>query len=149
MVSAETLFSYTDWKLPFIFHIDASDKQLGAVISQKEKSISFFSIILSKPQSNYNMSEKEILVIVECFKKIYRIVFGYEINAFSYHKNLVHAATLSESQRVVRWKIILKEFGPNIQHIAGVNNIVSDTISILPSTPSTSMRPVQGSIGFL
>ena len=42
------------------------------------------------------------------------------------------------------WRLIIKDFGPNIQHIAGVDNIVSDAISILPSmtrdkyTPCTS-----------
>ena len=30
------------------------------------------------------------------------------------------------------WRLILKEFGPNIQHIAGVDNIVDDTLSIFP-----------------
>ena len=34
VVSAETLLYYPDWKLPFTFHTDAFDKQLGAVISQ-------------------------------------------------------------------------------------------------------------------
>ena len=32
--------------------------------------------------------------------------------------------------------MILEEFRPNIQHIYGVENIVSDTLSRLPSTPS-------------
>ena len=73
---------------------------------------------------------------MECLNKFLGILFGYEINVLSYHKNLVYAATLSESQRVMRWRIILEEFGPNIQHIAGVDNIVSDTLSIFPSTPS-------------
>ena len=36
---------------------------------------------------------------------------------------------------MVRWKLILKEFGPSIQHIYGVDNIVADTLSIFPSTP--------------
>ena len=40
---------------------------------------------------------------------------------------MVNAATLSESQRVMRWQLIIKEFGPIIQHIAGVYNIVADT----------------------
>jgi hypothetical protein len=52
---------------------------------------------------------------------------------FSDHKNLVYAATVSESQRVMRWRLILEEFGPNIQHIAGVDNIVADMLSRLPS----------------
>ena len=54
---------------------------------------------------------------------------------FSYHKNLVYAATLSESQRVIRWQLILEDFGPNIQHIAGFDNIVDDTLIRLSSNP--------------
>ena len=34
------------------------------------------------------------------------------------------------------WQLILEEFGPNIQYIYGVDNIVADTLSILPSTRS-------------
>ena len=45
---------------------------------------------------------------------------------------MVYAATLSESQRLIRWQLILEEFGPNIQNIAGVDNIVSDVLSRLP-----------------
>ena len=32
-----------------------------------------------------------------------------------------------ESQRLMRWRLIIGEFGPNIQHIAGVDNIVAYT----------------------
>ena len=65
---------------------------------------------------------------------------GYEINVFSYHKNMVYAATLNESQRVIRWQLILEYFGTNIQHIAGFENIVSDTISRFPSTQGDNYR---------
>ena len=57
MVSIETLMSYPDWKLPFTFHTNASDKHLGAVISQNNKHIAFFSRKLSKPQRNYTTTE--------------------------------------------------------------------------------------------
>jgi hypothetical protein len=63
-------------------------------------------------------------------------LFGYEINVFSDHKNLVYAATVSESQRVMRWRLILEEFGPNIQHIAGIDNVVVDMLSCVPSANS-------------
>jgi hypothetical protein len=32
----------------------------------------------------------------------------------------------------MRWRLILKEFGPNIQHIAGINNILADMLSCMP-----------------
>ena len=69
MVSGETLLSYTDCKLPFTVNTDASDKQLGAVISKNNKPIDFLSRKLIKPQRNYTRSEKENLVIVECLKQ--------------------------------------------------------------------------------
>ncbi|GFH49966.1 hypothetical protein CTEN210_06442 [Chaetoceros tenuissimus] len=133
MVTEEVFLTYPDWSKPFDIHTDASDKQLGAVISQNGKPIAFFSRRLSKSQRNYTTTEKELLSIVECLKQFRNILFGYEINVYSDHKNLVYEATLSESQRVMRWRLLLEEFGPNIIHIAGVDNIVADTLSRLRS----------------
>ena len=103
MVSAENLLSYPDWKLSFTVHTDAYDKHLGDVISQNNKPIAFFSRESSKTQRNYTTTNKELLAIVEFLKKISGIMFGYEINVLFDHKNMVYAATLSESQRVTRW----------------------------------------------
>ena len=41
---------------------------------------------------------------------------------------------MSQSQRVMRWRLILEEFGPDIQHISGEDNIVADAMSRLPTT---------------
>ena len=73
---------------------------------------------------------------MECLKQFQVIIFGYEIKLFSDHKNLVYSATLRESQRVMLWRLILEEFGPIIQNIAGVDKIVAYTLSRLPSMPS-------------
>ena len=108
MVSTETLLNYPYWTIPFTVHNDASDKQLGAVISQNNKHIAFFYRVLSKPQRNYFRTEKELLAILEFLKQFQGIIFGYEINVFSYHKNLFYASTLSEPQRVMRWQLIIE-----------------------------------------
>ena len=130
-----------------MIHTDASDYQLGAVISQDKKPIAFFSRKLNKAQRNYTTTEKELLSIVECVKEFRNILFGYPITVFSDHKNLVHAATVSQSQRVMRWRMILEEFGPDIRHIAGIDNVVADAISRLPTTATDQSEPrteVQG-----
>ena len=114
LVSDETLLTYTDWKLPFTFHNNAYDKQVGDVISPNYKHISFFSRRLSKPQRNYTTTEKELVAMVECLEQFRGSILGYGINLFSDHKNLVYVATLSEFQRVMRWRLIIKYFGPNI-----------------------------------
>ena len=111
------------------------------VISQNNKPIVFFYRKLIKPQRNYTKTEKKLLAIVECLKQFPGIIFDYEINVFSYHNNLVYAATLIESQSVIQWRLIIKEFGPKVQHIAGFDNIIADTLSRLPSTPSDNNEP--------
>ena len=142
MVCKETLLNYPDWNKPFEIHTDASDYQLGAVISQDGKPIAFFSRKLNKAQMNYTTTEKELLSIVECVREFRNILFGYPIIVYSDHKNLVHAATVSQSQRVMRWRMILEEFGPDIRHISGENNVVADAISRLP-TAATEQSDVR------
>ena len=117
----------------FTIHMDATDYQLGAVISQNNNLITFFSRKPAKAQWNYTTTEKELLAIIKCLKQFRGILFSYPIDVWSDHKNLVYAATLNESQQVIQWCLILKAFGPNIQHIAGIDNIVADTLSHLPS----------------
>jgi len=34
----------------------------------------------------------------------------------------------------MRWRLLLEEFAPDIRHIAGIENVVADTISRLPMT---------------
>ena len=65
MISEDTFLTYPDWEVKFDVHTDASDKQLGAVVSQNGKPIAFSSRQLSKFYVNYTTTEKELLSIVE------------------------------------------------------------------------------------
>ena len=59
------LLSYLDWTILFTVHTDASDKQLGDVISRNNKPIAFLSRRLRKTQRKYTSTDKELLAIVE------------------------------------------------------------------------------------
>ena len=78
---------------------------------------------------------------MECLKQFCGIIFGFEINVFSDHKNMIYAATLSEYQRAIQWWLNIKEFGTNIQHIYRVENITAYKLSILPYTPVDKYEP--------
>ena len=52
---------------------------------------------------------------------------------FSIIKHLVYLSNVSEYPRVICLILLLKYFGPNIQHTAVVENIVADTLITFPS----------------
>ena len=56
---------------------------------------------------------------------------------------MVYAKTLSEYQRVMRWRHIHEEFGPNIKHISGVEKIIDDTLRRLPSDSNNKYEPIK------
>ncbi len=53
-IAKETVLAYPDFSKPFEIYIDASSMQLGAVITQDNKPIAFFSRKLSKMQQKYS-----------------------------------------------------------------------------------------------
>jgi hypothetical protein len=69
IISRATLLAYPDFNKPFIIHTDASHTQLGAVISQDNNPIAFYSRKLNPAQTRYTTTERELLSIVEKIKK--------------------------------------------------------------------------------
>jgi len=132
VLAKETILNYPRFDRPFDIHTDASDRQLGAVISQDGKPLAFYSRKLSSAQRNYTTTEQELLSIVETLKEFRNILLGQIIKVHTDHKNLVHESELKTSQRVMRWRLLLEEFGPEIVYIKGPKNVVADALSRLP-----------------
>ncbi len=63
------MLAYPDFSKPFEIYTDASTKQLGAVITQENRPIVFFSRKLFGAQSKYTITKLELLVIVETLKE--------------------------------------------------------------------------------
>ena len=69
VLSRETLLAFPNFDLPFTIHTDASKTQLGAVISQNNTPIAFYSRKLNPAQTRYTTTERELLSIVETLKE--------------------------------------------------------------------------------
>jgi hypothetical protein len=61
---------------PFEIYTDASSMQLGAMITQDNRPIAFFSRKLSEMQQKYSVAEIELLAIVEKLKEFKGILWG-------------------------------------------------------------------------
>ena len=107
VIGRAVLLAYPDFNLPFEIHTDASNTQLGAVISQKGKPIAFFSRKLNGAQLNYTTTEKELLSIVETLKESRNILLGHTITVHTDHTNLTYKNY--STKRVMRWRLVLEE----------------------------------------
>ena len=129
IISKNALLAYPDFNEEFVIHTDASDYQLGAVISQKGRPIAFYSRKLRPEQTRYTTTEKELLSIVETLKEFRNILLGMKIVVYTDHKNLT--CKNFNTDRVMRGRLILEEYGPELRYIKGERNIVADTLSRL------------------
>jgi hypothetical protein len=58
IICREVMLNFPDFSKPFHIYIDASDRQLGAVITQDEKPIAFYSRKLNSAQQIYTTGEQ-------------------------------------------------------------------------------------------
>ena len=114
-------------------HADCSDYQMGGTISQSGRIIAYWSKKLSEAQKKYPTIEKELLAIVELLKEFRNILYGHKIIIWTDHKNLTYDNTKFSCDRVLRQRIKIEEFGPEIRHIAGEKNVAADTLSRNPA----------------
>jgi hypothetical protein len=90
VISKETLLAYPDFNKEFHVYTDASDYQLGAVITQDDQPLAFYSRKLNGAQSRYTTGEQELLLIVETLKEYRNILLGHKVIVHTDHKNLLY-----------------------------------------------------------
>jgi hypothetical protein len=86
IICIEVMLTFPDFSKPFHIYTDASDKQLGAAITQEEKHIAFYSRKLKSVQQIYTTGEQKNLSIVETLREFRNILLGYNIILHSDHK---------------------------------------------------------------
>jgi RNase H-like domain found in reverse transcriptase len=135
LIAKETLLTYPNFNKTFEIHTDASKVRLGACISQEGRPVAFYSRKLNPAQTWYATTEQELLPIVETLKEFRNILFGKQIIVHIDHANLTYKNF--NSDRVMRWRLFIEEYSPDLQDIKGDNNVVADALCCLPQTSSS------------
>jgi hypothetical protein len=131
IISKEVLLSFPDYTKPFEMYTDASAYQMGAVLRQGDRMLSFFSKKLNPAQQNYSAGEKEMLSVCEAFKDFRTMILGYPITVYIDHKNWTHDKKVFTNSRIMRWRLVIEEFAPIFKYLEGKKNIVADALSRL------------------
>jgi hypothetical protein len=66
---------------------------------------------------------------VETLKEFQYHLLGQKIKAHTDHENLTYKNF--NSDRVMRWRLYIEEYSPDLQYIKGTHNVVADALSCL------------------
>jgi hypothetical protein len=122
-IAREVVLAYPDYSKVFEIYTGTLSKQLGAVITQENRPIVFFSRKLSTTQC-------------KTLKKFKGMLWGQSIKVYADHANLIRDSLGMTLDRVYRWRLLLEEYGPMIVYIKGIHNTIADAISWLEYEPS-------------
>ena len=113
-------------------------KKKGAVLSQYEDSdkkwppVAFYRKMFSPAELNYEIHDKGMVVIVDCFKEWRHMLCGSpnRVMVYTDHRNLEYCQTTKIlNRRQARWAEILSEFNFVITYRPGEKNGKADALS--------------------
>ena len=125
-----------DLSEPFTLQCDASDRGLGAILTQESEGqkmpIAYASRKLRETEVGYSTIEKECLAIVWAIQKFSRYLYGKEFILETDHRPLTYLNTAKvENSRLMRWALSLQMYRFRIFAIKGKDNVGADYLSRL------------------
>lgn len=123
-----------DPKLPFVLNCDACKYATGGVLQQDQgnglQPVAYRSRKLTPAERNYDTREQEFLALLDCCSYWRHYLHGRRFTLLSDHDSLKYHKSMPQlTGRLARWIEKMAEFDYDIQHIAGVKNVVADALS--------------------
>lgn len=115
---------------------DASEKAIGAVLTQDGKPVMFISRSLSDTEQRYSNIEREALAIVWSCQRLRNLLLGRHFTLVTDHQPLLKiyggdSLPKVASSRLVRWAIILQPFDFEIKYKTGKSIAYADALTRL------------------
>ena len=123
------------WEEEFILQVDASNRGLGAILSQKdqhgeEHPIAYASRKLQPREQKLSTTEKECLGIVWAVELFRYYLYGRTFRLQTDHNPLVWLNQVRDkSRKLLRWSITLQEYDMKVEHKSGKQNCNVDALS--------------------
>ena len=130
-----SVLAMPDFSEEFILQTDASDRGLGAVLSQmgndgKDHPVVFLSRKLKPHEENYATIEKECLAIKWAIESLQYYLLGREFKVVTDHQPLKWLNEAKEkNKRLTRWSLDLQPFCFHVEHRKGRSNGNADGLS--------------------
>ena len=124
-----------NWNYEFILQVDASNRGLGAILSQidlegLEHPVAYASRKLQPREEKLSTTEKECLAIVWAVELFRYYLFGRKFRLQADHNPLVWLNKVRDKNRkLLRWSITLQEYDMVVEHRSGKNSCNVDALS--------------------
>ena len=150
---SEPILRSADFDKEFILQTDASEKGIGAVLSQydddgMEHPVVFYSRKLLPRETRYSTVEKECLTIMAATHNFRVYLLGRSFTIQTDHRALEWLDRLKDNNgRQTRWSLALQPYKFVIQYRAGSANSNADGLSrAFANDPTTSLPEKEGGV---
>ena len=147
---SQPILKSPDFEREFILQTDASDRGVGAVLSQQdddgiEHPIAYFSHKLLPREVNYSTVEKECLAIKKATHALRVYLLGRKFTVQTDHRALEWLNRLKDNNaRLTRWSLALQPYDFVVKYRPGNTNGNADGLSRAFSSEETSSSPEKG-----
>nr|GEV24826.1 reverse transcriptase domain-containing protein [Tanacetum cinerariifolium] len=135
-----------DWDMPFELMCDASDFAISAILGKRQdkhfRPIHYASKTMTEAESNYTITEKEMLAVVYDFKIFWSYLIMNKSIVYTDHSALKYLFAKKDSKaRLLRWVLLLQEFTFKVIDTKGAENLAADHLSRLENPHQNVLDP--------
>lgn len=138
-MSSASFLIFPDPNGQFILDTDASHEAIGAVLSQQtsegERVVAYASNILTKQETQYCTTRKELLAVHKYILKFKHYLAGKKFRVRTDHKALTWMLNWKKpnTTQYCSWIADLQNYEFDIEHRKGTNHVNADVLSRIPS----------------